>query len=296
MDITAETVTIFVYLIPGFLSSQILNCVLVRKEKDHLAKIVEALVFTFIIYSIISLCIRQSPVTLIAKKIDATTEYSIQYNPTVVLPIIILSILFPLALGYLATTDKHMALLRRLRITDKTARDTVWLDVFTEQKRYVVVNLSDGRRVFGWPMCYSNTPEEGLLYLRNPSWITKGKYVDLKIHGLFLVKANNIDSIEFWNLDRHNAKPRVTEGQTNEQLTGYRHHFIAHEFQFGHAWLELRLEDALNNYGVAVLGLHVCVVAVTGAPGQRRRTTSSRSCSRVAVAKRVRNKSMPVTS
>jgi hypothetical protein len=207
MDITGETVMIFVYLIPGFLSSLILNQVVVRKDKDQMAKIVEALVFTFLIYSIISIFIGQSPVTLIAKKTDAATEYSIQYNPTVVFPIIILSIILPLVLGYFATTDKHMSCLRWLRITDKTGRETAWLDIFTEQKKYVVVNLADGRRVFGWPMCYSNTPEEGLLYLQNPSWITRdGKYVELKIHGLFLVKANNIDSIEFWNLDKNNGK------------------------------------------------------------------------------------------
>ena len=60
------------------------------------------------------------------------------------------------------------------------------LDVFTEQKRYVIVNLADGRRVFGWPMYYSNNPEEGCLYLYD-AWINdEGKYIDLRIHGLFL--------------------------------------------------------------------------------------------------------------
>ena len=100
-----------------------------------------------------------------------------------------------------------MRLLRRLKVTNKTARDTVWLDVFTDQKRYLIVNLSDGRRVFGWPMYFSDTPKEGNLYLYDPSWITEnGDYIDLDIHGLFLVKADNIDSIEFLNITKDNAE------------------------------------------------------------------------------------------
>jgi len=39
MEISADTLTLFVFLIPGFLSSTILNQVVVRKEKDNYSKI-----------------------------------------------------------------------------------------------------------------------------------------------------------------------------------------------------------------------------------------------------------------
>ncbi|MDQ1272424.1 MAG: hypothetical protein QG591_1054 [Planctomycetota bacterium] len=47
MNISIETLTIFVFLIPGFVSSLIINTIVVRKEKDNLSKIIEALIFSF---------------------------------------------------------------------------------------------------------------------------------------------------------------------------------------------------------------------------------------------------------
>lgn len=217
MNISIETLTIFVFLIPGFVSSLIINTIVVRKGKDNLSKIIEALVFSFFIYVVISMVNGENPVLIRSEQINNKTTYAISYNSNVVIPVAVLSIFLPLLLGFLSTTDIHMKLLRKLKITNKTARETVWLDVFTEQKRYVIVNLADGRRVFGWPMYYSNNPEEGCLYLYDAAWINdEGKYIDLKIHGLFLVKKDNIESIEFTLIDKSSAT-EDKGGNINEQ-------------------------------------------------------------------------------
>ena len=167
MNISAETLTIFIFLIPGFVSTLIINTIIVRKEKDNLSKIIEALVFSFIIYVIMSMVNGERSVLISSEQINSKTVYAVSYNSSVIIPVAILSLMLPILLGFLSTTDIHMKLLRKLKITNKTARETVWLDVFTEQKRYVIVNLSDGRRIFGWPMYYSNNPEEGCLYTLN---------------------------------------------------------------------------------------------------------------------------------
>jgi hypothetical protein len=112
-----------------------------------------------------------------------------------------------------------MKVLRWLGVTAKTARDATWLDVFGEQRRYVIVNLNDQRRVFGWPMYYSDTRKEGLLYLQDPAWINPDlTYTDLGVHGLLLLRTNDIFSIEFTEVERNNARPRpeVHDGQAKE--------------------------------------------------------------------------------
>ena len=64
------------------------------------------------------------------------------------------------------------------------------------------VNLTDGRRLFGWPQYYSNHPEEGLLYLYDAAWIDgDGQYVDLDAHGILLTRKDDIESIVFTNLE-----------------------------------------------------------------------------------------------
>ena len=208
MNISYETLTVFVFLVPGFLSSIILNSVVVRREKDNLSKILEALVFSFLIYSITSMVVGESPVLLQESIETDATKYSIHYQPSPLIFAVALAILLPLIFGASVTHDFHMRMLRKLRITTKTARDNVWLDVFTDQKRYVIVNLTDGRRLFGWPMYYSNGGEEGkLLYLYNPSWIDEeGKYIDPDMHGIFLVQKEYIQSIEFTRITAKNAR------------------------------------------------------------------------------------------
>lgn len=206
MEITNETMNILIFLIPGFLSSVILNGLIIRKEKDNFSKIIEALIFSMLIYAIVSVFIGYSPIVMTQTITGNVTKYYIEYHAHVLIPIVLLSLVFPLLIGILNRNDLHMKILRKLRITDKTSRSAVWVDVFTDQKRYVIVNLKDGRRIFGWPMYYSNTPEEGALYLYDPAWVVKSRYIDLGVHGLFLVESKSIETIEFTNVTEKNAK------------------------------------------------------------------------------------------
>ena len=199
MNLTAETLAIFMYLIPGFLSSLILNSVVVRKSKANLSKLVEALVFSFTIYVIISIFTGQSPVAINVSTVNDATTYVTTFNESVLVPVFLLALLLPLAIGASITHDWHMKLLRSIQVTNKTSRETIWLDVFTDlKKRNVVVNLTDGTRVFGWPMYYSNNPEEGKLYLYSPAYFKEdGQIQKLPIHGMFIVNKDKIDTIEF---------------------------------------------------------------------------------------------------
>ena len=214
MGVSYETLTVFVFLIPGFLSSIILNCVIVRKEKDNLSIIVEALVFSLLIYFAIFLINLSSPITIIDSQKDNVSTYSIRFQSDVLFAVMFLAVIFPLAIGASINRDWHMWLLRKAKITTKTARANIWLDLFADQDRYVIVNFSDGRRLFGWPMYYSNTlaPEERSLYLYDPSWIdADGEYIDLGIHGILLTKEELIESIEFTMVSAANATDRGIE-------------------------------------------------------------------------------------
>jgi len=80
----------------------------VRKPQDNLAKIVEALVLSFLIYGIVSAAIG----------VSAVTELGI-INSRFVLWTAGVSLLLPVILSFLATNDFHMSVLRWLRVTGK---------------------------------------------------------------------------------------------------------------------------------------------------------------------------------
>ena len=196
---TLEALQILLFLVPGFLSEAILNSLIVRMPKKELQKIVEALIFSLIIYTIHSLISNVKPISMNFE----TVPPSFSYNSSSLLLLLFIAIVIPLVMGFMVTNDWHMKVARSLRITRKTARSSVWFDVFCDKKKHIIVNFENGRRLYGWPEYYSNTPENPCIFLSKPSWIMsdeetgENRYIDLDIEGILITPEQKIDSIEF---------------------------------------------------------------------------------------------------
>jgi len=207
MNITIETLNILFFLIPGLFSSLIIDTIVVRKELTNISRIIEALIFTFLIYVILNL-ITNIELFATLKLIDGEISLKFTNDKIFLLSLIILTLVLPILIGKVLHSDLHMSILRTLKITDKTSRDTTWQDVFIEQKRNIVIHLKDERRIVGWPMYYSNLPENGFVYLWNPSWIDfENKYIECNTHGI-LIKSDDIYFVEFLHeqIESNNSK------------------------------------------------------------------------------------------
>ncbi len=215
MRLTTETLALFLLLMPGFVSSAVLNAIVVRQTKSRIRHvIIEALVFSFLIYACLAPFFAGSPVSVEVRTGEDRTTYQPIADPEFLISAIGLAILFALAVSASITHDLHMRMLRWMRLTHRTARDNTWIDIFIDQRRYVEVTLTDGRRLFGWPQYYSNHPEEGLLYLYDAAWIDKGAYIDLDAHGILLTNRDSIESIVFTKLEFRQAASRRAEDDT----------------------------------------------------------------------------------
>ena len=196
---TFQALQILIFLIPGFISATILNVLIVRKEKREFGKIVEALIFSMVIYTIYSFVSGRSPISL--NQVKESITYS--YDSKSFLWLGLFSIGIPAVLGFLVTNDWHMKLARVLRVSRKTARSSVWFDVFCDMKRHIIINFENGRRLYGWPMYYSNYPDSPYIFLFKPAWVVEdgenqeSKYVDLEVEGILITPEQKIESIEF---------------------------------------------------------------------------------------------------
>lgn len=198
MNLTLETVNILFFLIPGFLSSYIIDGIIVRGELSSVKRIVESLIFTFLIYIIVSFFVNIELFAYLASK-DGNTSFKFSTNPKFLILLLLISIILPIIIGSILFYDIHMKVLRWCKITNKTSRNTVWQDVFIEQKSFVVVHFKDERRICGWPLYYSNVPKEGFIYICDPSWIDdNNQYLECGTHGI-LIKSEDVNFIEFLN-------------------------------------------------------------------------------------------------
>jgi hypothetical protein len=204
---TFEAMQILIFLIPGFISETIMNVIVVRKDKSDLGKVIEALIFSLITYVLFSLIVSKSPVALTVvseAKDGASSTFTLNNNGLQYLWLLLFSLVLPLGLGYCMTNDLHMKLLRKIHVTGKSARESVWLDLFLNNKRSVIVNLEDGRRITGFPQYYSDDPSSQYLYIYKPAWIIhnkkddKDEIIEMKdTGGILITPQQKIDTIMF---------------------------------------------------------------------------------------------------
>lgn len=196
---TFQALQILIFLIPGFLSGIILDTFIVREKEKEFEKIIVALIFSMLIYTIYSFISGKSPVELIQDQ-QSTKLF---YDGKSFFWLIVLCISIPVILSFLFTNDWHMKLARWLRITRRTARKSVWFDVFCDKQVHIIVNFDNGRRIYGWPMYYSDDPDSPYIFLHKPAWIEEdengkgSKWIDIDIEGILITPEQKIESIEF---------------------------------------------------------------------------------------------------
>lgn len=200
MNLSVEALNVLLYLTPGLIAVTILDLVWVRREREAFKRIVESLVFSLIAYAGAWLVGGAFPVGwhTILDGTGKVARTELIFDSSALLPVLGLSVLVPLIVAHVLTSNVIMRVLRKLRVTERTGRSSTWLDVFIDQKRYIIVNFVDGRRVYGWPMYYSDDPVEGAIYLAAPQWYDEnGRPTPSTEHGLFIVRKESVDFIEF---------------------------------------------------------------------------------------------------
>ncbi len=192
---TFQAIQIFIFLIPGFISARLLDALIVRGEKQkELESIVEALIFSMLIYTFYSFTGEKSPVTMDTQN----SAFSFSYNSTSFLWLIGISLLLPILLGLIINNDIHTKILRWVKVTRRTSRHSVWYDAFYENSNWLVIDFKDGKRLLGWAKYFSDLPDKPFIYLADPKWIDKeNKYVETNLEGILITPAQEISFIEF---------------------------------------------------------------------------------------------------
>src|SRR5208283_2176078 len=87
---------------------------------------------------------------------------------------------------------------RRFKVTQRSARSTVWNDVFSDLKGFVQVGMSDGRSVIGWIRNYSDEDESTELFLEDAAWVdSDGNEFPIHGPGILLTKSLGIEYVMF---------------------------------------------------------------------------------------------------
>ncbi len=206
-----EALGILLVLLPGFAAAYLVQLLAARRRQSELEKIVEALIFSLVLY-LITLPFFGYALPITWRPGDAT--HPDPWQILIVWPHLLALALLAVVLGaiYAASINHNwlIAPFRWFNITERSARSSVWNDVFSDLKGIVQVGLSDGRSVIGWLRRYSDEDEAHVLFLEEAAWIdSEGKEIPIPGPGILLTKNSGIEYVMFLDSEAEDTAPET---------------------------------------------------------------------------------------
>ena len=212
MPTKAEALGIFLVLLPGFTCAYIAQYLSVRRKQTELDKVIEALLFSVILYVLNLPFFGYSLPALWHTSQGSPNAYEITIRwgqfSALALGALLLGILYAANINH----DWLMKLFRLMRVTERTARSTIWNDVFQEIGGSVQVGIAGDIRIVGWLRYYSDEAEDSSLFIEQAAWIDKeGAENPITGPGILLTKEVGIEHILF--LDTPSPDETVNSGE-----------------------------------------------------------------------------------
>lgn len=219
-----QALSLLLSLLPGLIASEIIYALTVREKKEIVERVIQALVHTFAIYAL------WQGVVLLQETLAAYAWeriYGGSYVPSKsdsagsFIGLALCALLWGLGAAWAVNTDCLHRLLQRLGVTASSSHPSQWYTAFywTRGKRYIVVHLKDGRRLFGWPKLWPNDPKDGHLFMLEACWLRVDEdHEKNKPDRLteILIDVTTVDCIEFVPLAEEPEDYDVSEPERQE--------------------------------------------------------------------------------
>lgn len=187
-----EVIPLLQYLIPGFLAAWIFYSLTAFKRPDTFGQIVQALIFTFLIQSLV---VGLGALLLVIG--EGFFSVGVWDRKSEALLSAVIAVLLGFLSCYIASSDKLHRALRRVNITRQTSFPSQWYSAFSTRPRFVVLHLLDNRRLYGWPIEWPAEPTRGQFVIEDPSWLDgEGQEFQIGAEAI-VIDVSNVQWVEF---------------------------------------------------------------------------------------------------
>ena len=189
---------ILLILLPGFAAAYIVQMLALRGSQTDFDKVIEACLYSILIYATFVLFAHGAlPFDLVSPKLPAT-EPTVLWHPKRLLGLAAITFVFSLAGAAYINLDGN-SIFRRVKLTERTARRSIWNDIFQKEAKsiqVVQVELADGRSILGLLTYYSDSADDCSVYIEQASWVdNEGTTTPIQGPGILLTKNASIKSI-----------------------------------------------------------------------------------------------------
>lgn len=198
---SVEAFRILIFLLPGLVTLQVRNLLVVPEKTTLTETVITALVLTFLDH-VVSAVLPGLPFLIaLQERVTLSSEFWLIFKAQGGLQLLLYSSVLGLVLGLLRFRGWDYAVLRFLRLTRRSGYTDVWNETFNRDPgSWLIVSLKDGRRLLGWAATYSDEPGTHELFLARAAWVDDyGRQTAIEGPGILLPKASEIVAVEFWN-------------------------------------------------------------------------------------------------
>jgi hypothetical protein len=194
-------------LLPGFLVVQVRDFFVPARQRELFEQLAEVLAFALITYVIAGTVtgLRAEPQWMFGGWQDGEGGVGL---PSMVPPwrsfellraLVATAILLGVLVGSIEWRDLHYRLARRMRLTDRSGARDAWQEAFARnRKAWVLLHLSDGRRVRGWPVLSSERGQRAAVFVSSAAWVRDdGRTVPILGPGILITESAGISYAEF---------------------------------------------------------------------------------------------------
>jgi hypothetical protein len=192
-EISKDLIALLSYLLPGFMVAWLFYGLTAHQKPAQLERVIQALIFTLLVNGFV---IVEREVAL---WLGRCFSFGLWTKDSELLASIGTAILFGLLAAYMTNTDVLHKWLRDRKFSKQSSHPSEWCTTFFDNQSYVVLEMKDGRRLYGWPKIWPSSFEKGHLYITEASWIHGESPVILPEAVGVLVQVTDVQHVEFIN-------------------------------------------------------------------------------------------------
>jgi hypothetical protein len=189
---SSDVIAAIYYLLPGFVAAWVFYGLTAHPKASPFERVVQALIFTVIVQALVAI------ISWAFCSIGRLVSLGVWSQNCALAWSVILAFAVGLLVAWLANKDYLHAMLRKWGITSRTSFPSEWFSAFTWEHRWVVLHLSGGRRLYGWPDEWPDQPNIGHFVINQPEWLLDdGQTAPLYGVDKIVAAAPDVEMVEF---------------------------------------------------------------------------------------------------
>lgn len=194
--IAKDLPTLVFMLLPGFIAAGIYYTLTAHPKSSEFERVIQALIFTALLKFFTTLL---RAMFLFFGKVLALGTWSADVELAWA---ILLSLPLGLLFAWVVNNDVLHAFMRRRNLTRRTSHPSEWYSAFVGNRRWVILHLTDRRRLYGWPDEWPDQPDKGHFVINEPEWLLDdNQRAPLYQVKAFVLPASEVKMVEFLKAD-----------------------------------------------------------------------------------------------